>query len=129
VGYCRDTLGRGLVGRLAGRAWLGVSGCAPGVAGTQPRRPTWARAALAFAFGRTASGWNGVFLAGVARSSQGRGAANTGALLVLSCGGLVAGPLLYAGLAGAIAAGAGCAVIAVACMLDWVPLRPDRATG
>ena len=50
---------------------------------------------LAFGFGLTASGWNGVFLAEVARLSPGAEAATTGALLMVSYAGLVAGPMLF----------------------------------
>jgi sugar phosphate permease len=58
-------------------------------------------AAGAFAFGLTASGWNGVFLAEVARlAPQGRVAEATGAVLTASYAGLLLGPLLVAGVAG-----------------------------
>ena len=64
--------------------------------------------ALAAAFGLTASGWNGVFLAEVARlAPQDRIGETTGAVLTASYAGLLATPVLisaietFAGLAGA----------------------------
>jgi hypothetical protein len=64
--------------------------------------------ALAAVFGLTASGWNGVFLAEVARlAPQDRIAETTGAVLTASYAGLLITPLLisiietFAGLAGA----------------------------
>ena len=63
-------------------------------------RPAWPLTIVvtaAFAFGLTASGWNGVFLAEVARlAPQGRVAEATGAVLTASYGGLLLGPLLVA---------------------------------
>ena len=54
-----------------------------------------------FAFGLTASGWNGVFLAEVARlAPQERVAEATGAVLTASYGGLLLGPVLVAAVAG-----------------------------
>ena len=67
-----------------------------------------AQYALAAAFGLTASGWNGVFLAEVARlAPQDRIGETTGAVLTASFAGLLATPVLisaiesFAGLAGA----------------------------
>jgi|GraSoiStandDraft_44_1057316.scaffolds.fasta_scaffold30120_3 MFS family permease len=58
---------------------------------------------VAFFFGVTASGWNGVFLAEVARlAPEGRIAEATGAALVPGFFGLVVGPLLVAATAGVI---------------------------
>lgn len=56
-----------------------------------------ALAATAFLFGLTASGWNGVFLAEVARiAPEGRVGEATGAVLTASYAGLVSGPILIA---------------------------------
>lgn len=56
---------------------------------------------VAFLFGLTASGWNGVFLAEIARiAPEGRIAEVTGAVLMASYGGLFAAPLLISLLAG-----------------------------
>ena len=66
-------------------------------------QPAWSRPlllAVAFAFGVTASGWNGVFLAEVARlAPEGRVGEATGAVLMFGFAGLVLGPLVMAGVA------------------------------
>jgi MFS family permease len=55
---------------------------------------------LAFFFGVTASGWNGVFLAEVARlAPEGRVGEATGAVLMFGFAGLIIGPLVMAGVA------------------------------
>jgi MFS family permease len=127
-------VGRLLWGWLATRsgsavAWLfglglGMTACAVGVAAVPAGMPGVALGVLAFAFGLTASGWNGVFLAEVARLSPGREAAHTGALLMLSYAGLVVGPLLHAGLSTRVAPGAGYAAMAAACALACIALWP-----
>jgi MFS family permease len=77
--------------------------------------PAWAWPVLlivAFGFGVTASGWNGVFLAEVARlAPEGRVAEATGAVLVPGFLGLVLGPLLVAGTASMIGLGAAYAIL------------------
>jgi MFS family permease len=56
--------------------------------------------ATAFFFGLTASGWNGVFLAEVARlAPDGRVGEATGAVLMFGFAGLILGPLFMAGVA------------------------------
>ncbi|MBV8838037.1 MAG: MFS transporter [Alphaproteobacteria bacterium] len=105
----------GLVGRLsfgliASRflpAWttvvalgFGMSLCAGVVALATPGWSWALLLAVAFLFGVTASGWNGVFLAEVARlSPEGRVGEATGAVLMFGFAGLVVGPLLMAGIA------------------------------
>ena len=65
--------------------------------------PSWSWPLLlgaAFAFGVTASGWNGVFLSEVARlAPEGRVGEATGAVLMFGFAGLVLGPLVMAGVA------------------------------
>ena len=65
--------------------------------------PSWSWPLLlgvAFAFGVTASGWNGVFLAEVARlAPEGRVGEATGAVLMFGFAGLIVGPLVMAGVA------------------------------
>ena len=65
--------------------------------------PTWSWPLLlgvAFAFGVTASGWNGVFLAEVARlAPEGRVGEATGAVLMFGFAGLIMGPLAMASIA------------------------------
>jgi MFS family permease len=62
-----------------------------------PESPTWATAALLFLFGICAIGWNGVFLAEVARNARPGevGIATGGALSFTFCG-VVVGPALFA---------------------------------
>jgi hypothetical protein len=90
----------------------GMSACAFLIA---MANPTWAWPILlivAFSFGVTASGWNGVFLAEVARlAPEGRVAEATGAVPVPGFFGLVLGPLLVAGTAGMIGVGAAYAIL------------------
>lgn len=66
-------------------------------------RPGWpipAVGVIGFLLGLTASGWNGVFLAEVARlAPEGRVAEATGAVLMASYTGLLVGPILVAALA------------------------------
>ncbi|MEI8145828.1 MAG: MFS transporter [Alphaproteobacteria bacterium] len=105
----------GLIGRLGWgvvasrwvetRAVIASLGIAMGVFGVTLANAdaTWSwlpLASLCFVFGLTASGWNGIFLAEVARlAPEGRIAEATGAVLVASYSGLVLGPLAVAGLA------------------------------
>lgn len=105
----------GLIGRLGWgvvasrwvetRAVIASLGIAMGVFGVTLANAdaTWSwlpLASLCFVLGLTASGWNGIFLAEVARlAPEGRIAEATGAVLVASYSGLVLGPLAVAGLA------------------------------
>ena len=98
----------GLVGRLfwglvgtkaiASRSLLiglgaGMSVAAASMALLGPHLPFAGLAVVAFLFGLTASGWNGVFLAEVARlAPDGRVAEVTGAVLTASYAGLLLGP-------------------------------------
>ena len=102
--------GGGLVGRLGwgyvASRWIApqqliaalamaMALCAASLACLPPHATLPLLAALAFAFGLTASGWNGVFLAQVARAApDGHVGTATGAVLTASYGGLVLGPLL-----------------------------------
>jgi len=72
---------------------------------------------VAFFFGVTASGWNGVFLAEVARlAPEGRVAEATGAALVPGFFGLVVGPLLVAATAGVIGLSGAYAILGAAAL-------------
>src|SRR5437868_11475727 len=74
-----------------------------------------AQYALAAAFGLTASGWNGVFIAEIARlAPQDRIGETTGAVLTASYDGLLAAPALVSLLDGAASLGA--AFLALACL-------------
>ncbi len=84
-------------------------------------------AALAFLFGLTASGWNGVFLAEVARiSPDGRVGEATGAVLTASYAGLVGGPLVIATLSAVGGLRLAYAALAIACLIAAVGLMDRR---
>jgi MFS family permease len=106
---------------------VGMSVCAMVVALASPGWALLPLAVLAFLFGLTASGWNGVFLAEVARlAPAGRVPEATGAVLTASCTGLVLGPLLIAGVAQLASLAASYAVLAAFTLLATLPLlRPQ----
>lgn len=95
-------LGWGLLGarfvaprRLVAALGLAMGAAALAVAGLGPLLPLWGLLILAFLFGLTASGWNGIFLAEVARlAPPGRMGEATGAVLMASYAGLLVGPAL-----------------------------------
>jgi MFS family permease len=106
---------------------FGMSLCAFLVATASP---AWAWPVLlvvAFGFGVTASGWNGVLLAEVARlAPEGRVAEATGAVLVPGFLGLVLGPLLVAGTAGMIGLGAAYAILGAGTLAATLVLVAGR---
>jgi MFS family permease len=91
----------GVVGDRLGhtRLVLGLLGLAMAAAAAATVLTDWpfmTLAALCFAFGLTASGWNGLFLAEVARlAPAGRVSEATGGVLITSFAGLVLGPPLF----------------------------------
>jgi hypothetical protein len=92
-----------------------MSACAMVMAFAGPSLPWAALLVLSFVFGVTASGWNGVFLAEVARlAPEGRVAEATGAILVPGFTGLVIGPLFVAAAAGLIGLGLAYAILGCA---------------
>ncbi len=131
----------GLVGRLSWGALatslgaarpvlvgLGVAmGACAAAAALLPAGPSpWTVAAVAVPFGLTASGWNGVFLAEVARCAPpGRMAEATGAVLTASYAGLFCGPLLISGLAAAGGLRLAYGVVGLCCCLAafWMMIR------
>ena len=104
-------IGRIVWGVIADR-WLGplralvligalAAGSGIAMAFAAPAWPVWLVLALAALYGATAIGWNGVQLAELARRSPaGQAGAVTGASGFVTFGGVVGGPLLFAGLAG-----------------------------
>ncbi len=83
--------------RLLAVLGVGMSVAAAGIAMMDQTMPFIVVASVAFLFGLTASGWNGVFLAEVARLAPlGRVAEATGAVLTASYAGLLAGPAIVA---------------------------------
>jgi MFS family permease len=110
-------------------AGLGVGTAVIGLAiALMPPGTTWPPLAmLAFLFGLTASGWNGVFLSEVARTApDGRVAEATGAVLTASYGGLVAGPVLITALASLGGLRLAYAALAIACLMGaiWLMRKP-----
>jgi len=126
-------IGRPLFGLVATRylpAWstivalgFGMSACAGVIA---LAGPAWSWAVLlvaAFAFGLTASGWNGVLLSEVARlAPEGRVGEATGAVLMFGFAGLVLGPLAMAGIAVLAGIGAGYAALGATTLIGTLAL-------
>ena len=84
--------------RLLGWLGLGMSAGAFLTAAVSAAWPATAIYLLAFAFGAAAVGWNGVYLAEVARiAPAGRAGAATGASLAMTYSGVVVLPLLFWG--------------------------------
>jgi fucose permease len=121
--------GGGLVGRLVwglvARAvppktlivglGIGMSVAAVILAFATPAWPLSLLFGIAFLFGLSASGWNGIFLAEVARlAPEGRIAEATGAVLMACFSGLVIGPLVVAAVAAVAGLAAAYAVLAAA---------------
>lgn len=76
--------------------------CSAGTAALSAGAPVTLVVALAIAFGASATGWNGVFLAEVARlAPPGMASAATGGALAVTFLGVVLGPALFGALSGA----------------------------
>ena len=106
VAQIASVTGRVVWGILADRAFrrrtmLGLLGLGMGVSAlaalaASPSWPTWLLFAYASVFGATAVGWNGVFLAEVARlAPEGRASAATGGALFFTFLGVVVTPPLF----------------------------------
>jgi MFS family permease len=81
---------------------LAMALCSAGVAALEAGAPLALVMALAIAFGASATGWNGVFLAEVARlAPAGMASAATGGALAVTFLGVVLGPALFGVLSGA----------------------------
>ena len=128
-------IGRVLWGYVADR-WLGarrmlavlaslMTLSALATAMLQPLLPTWVVVAVLFVFGACAIGWNGVYLAEVARQAPpGRAGLATGGTLSITFLGVVLGPPLFGALSGVFgsyrAGFAGMAVpLGVAALVLW----------
>ncbi|MGD9952018.1 MAG: MFS transporter [Burkholderiales bacterium] len=82
--------------RVLGLLGLGMGACALATLAASPAWPQWLLFAFAAAFGATAVGWNGVFLAQVARvAPPGQVSAATGACLAVTFLGVVLTPLVF----------------------------------
>lgn len=94
-GWCADRSGNGF--RLLYLLNLGMIVCCALTASITPQWPLPALALLFIAFGATTIGWNGIFLAEVARHSPpGMVGVATGGALVWNFGGILVGPALFA---------------------------------
>jgi predicted MFS family arabinose efflux permease len=117
--------------RLLAGLGFGMSCAAVAMAVLAPGLAFAGQAGIAFLFGLTASGWNGVFLAEVARlSPPDRVAEITGAVLTASYAGLLLGPALVAvtATAGTLSLSyATLAGLAFAATLQLVRAAHDRA--
>ena len=114
----------------AALAALGLAMALIALAATElgPGWPWAAVAALAVGFGATAAGWNGVYLAEVARLAPGGdvGAA-TGGAMVFTLSGAALGPALFGAVATALGYGAAFLLMAAATGLAGLALlAPDR---
>jgi predicted MFS family arabinose efflux permease len=83
--------------------------------------------ALCFLFGLTASGWNGVFLAEIAREAPpGEIARITGGVMVIAYAGLILGPVAFSAVAAGATLGAGYVALAAATAAGSVILGRAR---
>jgi MFS family permease len=134
---CGGLIGRLTFGLVATRIFspaatvtalgFGMSLCAFLIAMADPAWAWSVLLAVAFGFGVTASGWNGVFLAEVARlAPEGRVAEATGAVLVPGFLGLVLGPLLVAATASMIGLGVAYAILGAVTLAATLVLVAGR---
>ena len=133
-------VGRVLWGYVADR-WLGpdrtlallalaMAACAAATAALQAGVPQALILVLLVAFGACAIGWNGVYLAEVARRAPpGMAGVATGGTLALTFFGVVLGPMVFGALSGAVGSyRAGFIALAPPALLcAWVLLRPRAA--
>jgi predicted MFS family arabinose efflux permease len=109
--------------------WIGfgmtAAGLATGLAAGLLATPAlWA---LCFFFGLTASGWNGVYLAEIARQAPaGEIARVTGGVMIMSYAGLILGPLAFSAAAGAATMGMGYVLLAAGTFVGTLVLRGAR---
>ncbi len=125
--------------RMLAMLAVAMGGCAVLAGGMRPDWPPLALFALALAFGATATGWNGIYLAEVARlAPTGMAGVLTGGTLFFTFCGAFAGPLAFAGMAtlthrlgdGYVAIG--CVLVALGGLLLWRQRREstsDRRAG
>ena len=129
-------IGRLLWGAISGRVsgaqpllaalGAGIAACAFAIGSAAPMLSANALMALCFFTGLTANGWNGVFLAEVARRSpRDQVGRVTGAIFIFGTAGLMLGPLAfstlaaYAGFASAYVMMSLWSVLGVAFLLPW----------
>ncbi len=93
-GWLADRLGSGTLALIANAA-VGIAG-ALATAAIAPGWPVWLIAAAAALFGFSAIGWNGVFMAVIARQAPKSIGMATGGSLFITYAGIVVGPALFA---------------------------------
>ncbi len=136
--------GGGLVGRLGWgyvAAWLGTTTRLIGVLAItmaafamllsqfSPATPELFVAVTVFGLGLTASGWNGIFLAEVARQApEGKVADATGAVLTASYLGLVCGPVIVSALSAWRGLGFAFAALGLCCAGAGVVIMRETAS-
>jgi hypothetical protein len=86
----------------------------------------WLLGLMCFLFGLTSAGWNGVFLAEVARLAGGEIARVTGGVLVIAYAGLILGPLAFSMIAAALTLGAGFAAMGLGTLAGSAALGAGR---
>ncbi|ALG72891.1 hypothetical protein VY88_15335 [Azospirillum thiophilum] len=105
-------------GMAAASALLGLAGAS---------LPFAALTVVTFLFGLTASGWNGIFLAEVARlAPAGRIGEATGAVMVGGFAGLIAGPILLVAIAAVSDLATGYVVVGLLAALAGLSLLGDK---
>lgn len=113
--------------RLLVTIGFGMTACAAAVGIAAGALHPVALGALCFLFGLTASGWNGVFLAEIARESPpGEIARITGGVMVTAYAGLIFGPVAFVATAAAASLGAGYLALAAATLAGSVALGRAR---
>jgi MFS family permease len=99
-------------------------------AALQPHLPGLVVPVVLFVFGASGIGWNGVYLAEVARQApEGKAGVATGGTLAITFLGVVLGPPAFgaiSGLAGSYRAGYAALALPLA-LCGWLLLRPPRA--
>jgi len=139
VAQLSSVVGRVLWGVLADRAFsrrtmLGLLGIGMGVSSfaalaAGPGWPAWLLFAYASVFGATAVGWNGVFLAEIARlAPEGRASAATGGSLFFTFLGVVVTPPLFnlmLGLAGSYSAAYSVFALPALAVGSWLLAKMD----
>jgi len=114
------------VARLLVVMGVGMSLCGLAVGLGAGHMPGWLLAVMCGLFGLTSSGWNGVFLAEVARLAGDQIARVTGGVLVIAYAGLILGPLAFTAVAAGVTLGAGFAVMGIATLAGSLMLAPRR---
>jgi predicted MFS family arabinose efflux permease len=113
--------------RLLVTIGFGMTACAAALGIVAGTLHVIALGMLCFLFGLTAAGWNGVFLAEVARESPpGEIARITGGVMVTAYAGLILGPVAFAATAAAASLGAGYVALALVTLAGSIALGRAR---